>query len=60
LIIEAVKVCDRVQATRNIRALIEAGFLPQHSKRLEAALNGDFEKLIPPENCPRVGRPNSN
>jgi hypothetical protein len=59
LIIEAVKVCDRSQAGRNIKALIDAGFLPQHSERLKAVANGEFEKLIPPVNCPHPGQ-NSN
>jgi hypothetical protein len=51
LIIEAVKVCNKQQAIQNIRALMAAGFLPQHSEKLEAALDGAFEKLIPPEHC---------
>jgi hypothetical protein len=51
LIIEAVKVCDKTQAKNNIAALVAAGFLPQHSKQLEAALKGEFDKLIPPDNC---------
>jgi hypothetical protein len=56
LIIEAVKVCDKSQATRNITALLQAGFLPQHYNRLETAVNkGVFEKLIPPVNCPHAG-----
>jgi hypothetical protein len=52
LIIEAVKVCKKEQAENNIRVLIDTGFLPRHSRRLEAVLSGGLQKLIPPANCP--------
>jgi hypothetical protein len=53
LIVEAVKVCTKDQAINNIRTLIDAGFLPQHSKRLNAILGSAFDKLIPSPNCSR-------
>jgi hypothetical protein len=51
LIVEAVKVCDKHQAFTNLRFLMKAGFLPDHSKGLQQAIDEGLEKYIPPNNC---------
>jgi hypothetical protein len=56
LITEAVKVCDKRQATDNLRFLMKAGFLPNHAERLQKAVNDGLEKLIPPTSCPPTSK----
>jgi hypothetical protein len=56
LIVEAVKVCDKQQATNNLRFLIAAGFLPNHAERLQKAFAAGLEKLVPPNTCPPVSK----
>jgi hypothetical protein len=53
LIIEAVKVCDKHQATNNLRFLMAAGFLKNHYLELQTAIDGGLEKVVPPRQLPR-------
>lgn len=53
LIMEAVKVCKPDQRDANLRALMDADFLPNHKDKLDAAIKGHrFDKMIPPPGCP--------
>jgi uncharacterized protein YejL (UPF0352 family) len=52
LITEAVKVCDKWQATNNLKFLMAVGFLPNHAERLNKAFDEGLEKVISATTCP--------